>query len=396
MRKPKKISASEIKANRDRLSQLASVAGRFDSFRPATDVLTTIRAVQTIFPQVDLATRVGGWPIERFSLVHGPSNEGKTLFLIGLGLSFLKRGHFFNFIDAEYTTPATWLRAYMGEEYVNHPGFRALRPVTYEQTVDAVRASAEAIGDAKAKGDLDPEVSCLFVVDSLRKLVPKALLAKIMKEAADSEPSKGRRKGSRGIDGLGGRAAQHKAALNAQWLDELIPLLAHTGTAMVVVAREAEDPDAGIFDEGFKVGGGRAIYYDSSLAARIVRAGFITDSKNRVLGERHEVQIRKTKIGKKGDQKRPTALFSTSNGLLVPEGFDSVRDTIELAVQYEVATMAGSFVKWGKKTLGQGFDAAVKKLHSEPELFEEFEREVRATAESKLLDPESTRVEVTE
>jgi len=399
MRKPKQLSADDIGANRDRLAQLATVAERFDSFRPAIDVLTTVRAVRTIFPQVDLATRVGGWPIERFALVHGPSNEGKTLFLIGLGLSFLKLGHFFQFVDAEYTTPSTWLRAYMGEAYLRHPGFRALRPRTYEQTVDAVRASAEAIGDAKAKGTLDPDVSCLYVVDSLRKLVPKALLAKIMKEAADAAPARGkgrRGKGSRGIDGLGGRAAQHKAALNAQWLDELVPLLAQTGTAMVVVAREAEDPDAGIFDEGFKVGGGRAVYYDSSLAARIVRAGFISDANNRVIGERHEVQIRKTKVGKKGDQRRPVAHFSTSNGVLVPEGFDAPRDVIEQALDFEVATLAGSYIKWGKKTLGQGFDAAVKRLHDDPDLAADFERVVRAKAEAEWAEADAGKVEVTE
>jgi hypothetical protein len=397
MRKPKNLSASDTKASRDRLSQMAAVAGRFQSFRPAVDVLTKVRAVPTIFPQIDLATRVGGWPIERFGLVHGPSNEGKTLFLIGLGLSFLMGGHFFNFVDAEFTTPSTWLDLYMGRQYVAHPGFSALRPRTYEQTVDAVRSSAEAIGDAKAHGELDPDVSCLYVVDSLRKLVPKNLLAKIMKESAEAAPKKGkggRGGGARGVDGLGGRAAQHKAALNAQWLDELVPLLAQTGTAMVVVARESEVADAQPWEDDFKVGGGKAIYYDSSLAARIKRASFITDSNKRVLGERHEVTIRKTKVGKKGDVKRPVAHFSTSNGLLVPEGFDSQRDVIEQALDYEVAELAGSRIKWRGKQLGNGFDQATKKLHNDPELYAEFLAEVRAKSEAEW--DASGKVEITE
>lgn len=370
---------------RDELAKMEAVAGRFASFRPAVDVLTEVRAVPTIFPQVDLATRVGGWPIERFCLVHGPSNEGKTMFLIGLGLSFLLGGHFFNFVDAEFTTPRSWLETYMGP-YVKHPGFTALRPRTYEQTVDSVRASAEAIGDAKAKGEIDPDTSCLYVIDSLRKLVPKNLLAKIMKESADAAPVKvkGKRsKSARGVDGLGGRAAQHKAALNAQWLDELIPLLAQTGTSMVVVAREAEDPDAGVFDEGFKVGGGRAIYYDSSLAARVVRAGYVTDANKRVIGERHEVEIRKTKVGKKGDVRRPRANFHTSNGILVPEGFDKPRDLIEMALDFEVAKLAGSSIKWGSRTLGNGFNRAVSRLHKDAELRREFEDAVRVKAEAE-------------
>ena len=50
-----------------------------------------MRAVPTIFPQYDRATRVGGHPIERWTTVHGPSNHGKTTFLHGLGASFLQR-----------------------------------------------------------------------------------------------------------------------------------------------------------------------------------------------------------------------------------------------------------------------------------------------------------------
>lgn len=369
---------------------MAAVAEQFSSWRPAGEVLVPVRAVPTPHPLVDHITRVGGWPIERFALVHGPSNEGKTVFLHGLGLSFLQSGHFYAYIDAEYTTPSDWVTRLMAG-FANHPGFRALRPKTYEATVDAVREFCDVLGNAKATGKLRPDTSALIVVDSLRKLVPAKLLAKLIAEGAEDSPeeegTKRRRKGgARGVDGLGGRAAQHKAALNAAWLDELVPMLAQTGAAMIAVARETDDPDAGQFDEGIKVGGGRAVYYDSSLVIRIAREGWVrekpNDSQSAILGERHMVEVRKTKVGGKSNR-RPRAAFHTSNGAFVPIGFDRPRDVVELAIDLEVITVAGAWLAWGSHKWN-GLQAAVRALHAAPLLCAELEAEARHKFELDL------------
>src|SRR5205814_10673608 len=65
-------------------------------------------AVPTRFIQFDHSTRVGGLPIERFMLMHGPSGLGKTEMAIGLEDSFLERDHFVFHVDSERTTPITW------------------------------------------------------------------------------------------------------------------------------------------------------------------------------------------------------------------------------------------------------------------------------------------------
>ena len=385
---PAPTLTESIADNRDRLDAMAAVGEQFASFRPAIEVLTKVRAVPTIFVQVDYATRVGGWPIERISLVHGPSNEGKTAFCMGLGLSFLMRGHFFHHVDAEYATPEPWVRTLMAE-HAGHPGFRALRPRTYEETADAVRQSCEVLGNAKAKGRLPADTSMLFVIDSLRKLVPKNLLAKIMKECSDEAPAgkDGRKVKGRGLDGAGGRAAQIKAAMNAQWMDELVPMLAQCGAAMVLVARETDDPDAGMYGEGFKVGGGRAAYYESSIVARIVRQGWVREngeSDSAIYGERHKVEIRKTKVGGK-TEKKPVAHFHTSNGALVPAGFDRARDVVTMAIDAGIVDVNGSWVNWEKRKLGQGINAAVKRLDADASLLGDLEAECRTLF--KLDDP---------
>ena len=82
----RKRNASEAS---DRLAALGRVvAARFKGFQPAAEVLTKVRAVPTIFPQFDHATKVGGLPVERFMLVHGPSANGKSTMVLGLIRSF--------------------------------------------------------------------------------------------------------------------------------------------------------------------------------------------------------------------------------------------------------------------------------------------------------------------
>lgn len=296
-----------------------------------------------------------------------------TLLTHGLGLSFLERGHFYAFVDAEFTTPEDWLGTLMGE-YATHPGFVALRPRTFEETVDAVRQFTESVAEAREKGDVDPETSALVVVDSMTKLTPDRLLKTILKEGAEGK------KGS--VDGMGGRGAQYKAALTKAWLDELTPLLAHTRTSMIGITRESGDPDADArdrqFDTAWKLVGGLALTYDASLVVRVTRDSWLYDGseEKRVVGERHRVRIWKTKVGGK-DGKHTDAYVHTSNGVLSPEGFDRARDLAELAIAAGLIEQAGAWFKYGgAKWNGEAKMLAA--LRADPAVWMALESDVRA------------------
>ena len=361
--------------NRDLLDSFGKVASAFKDWKPATEVLVKVTAVPTIFPQYDVATRVMGHPIARFCRVRGPSNEGKTTFNIGLMLSFLKRGHFAGFADAERTTPPEWLHEMMGP-YVNHPAFSALPVKSYEQTVDAVRAYCEGIAEARERGELPDTTSGIICIDSIRKLVPKNLMKELMTKGTKEK----------GVDGFGGRAGQIKAALNAAWCDELVPLLADTRMSMAIIARETDDPDAGMWDEGIKVGGGKAVYYDSSLDIRITRS-FINDEedKKKILGERHRVEIRKTKVGKK-ELKIPVGYFHTSNGVVSPVGFDLARDVLELAKSEGVITLSGSSYRLDGESIGRGENQTLKYLRTNLEVLNDVEIRARQSAADSWVE----------
>jgi RecA/RadA recombinase len=351
-RKHKDTSLSESpKANRDVLGAMLAVSKRFQGFKPATEVLTKVRAHPTVFPLYDRATKVGGHPLERVTLVHGPSNHGKTAFVHGLGLSFLNANDFYAYVDAEYTTPEDWLATLMGQK-ANHPGFVACRPKSFDETVESVRDVVTKIADARTKGELPAETTALIVVDSIQKLVPENLIAKMLK-------------GDSGLDGASGRGAMIKAALNSQWLNELTPLMYHAKASMLFISREYEaavdlskihEPGGG---SEYKVGGGKALIFESSLVSRITRTWVKEGSgkDGRVVGERHEIKITKTKVSGKQD-KYETGYFHTSNGLLVPAGYDKARDVLELALDSGTVQLNGAWLVCD--TLGKKWNGTSK------------------------------------
>jgi recombination protein RecA len=365
-----KLAAAQA-AGRDRLAAMRKIASRFKTLQPAAEALTRVRAVPTIFPQFDVAVGVGGFPIERFSLVHGPSSHGKSKAVLGLCASFLALDHFALYIDAERTTAIDWVETLLGPALAAHPGFLAKRPETYEQTIADVREFCLGIAKAKDEEELPPETSALIVVDSIRKLVPENIWAKIQKDK----------------DGdIGRRSAQIKAAMNANWLDELIPLLEKSGAGMALIARETEDPDADMWSKragtDYKIGGGTGLVYDASLGIRVERAGWVQEgegSERKVYGERHRVTIHKTKVAGRED-KVIKAYFHASNGVLVPEGFDRPRDVLELAERYGVVEKKGSWLVHAGEKIGNGAHKAVVALHGNAEWTARIEAEARAAA----------------
>lgn len=356
----------------ERMRNLEAAAKAFKGFRPASETLMHVRAVPTIFLQYDHATRVGGHPTERITLAHGPSGEGKTYWTLGQAKSFLRVDHPAMLVDAERTTDKAFAKLALGD-HMDHPMFFYERPDTYEDTRARVRLFCNSNGELRAKG----HDSCgLVVVDSIRKLVPKDQWEQITKLATDPD-IKAR-----------DRSAQIKALMNAAWCDELIPLLEQTGCTMIIIARETADPDAkvrpGMNYKPVKTGGGSALYYDASLDVRIERARYVTKETGEklqptVYGERHRITIKKSKIAGK-DDKTTVCYFHTSNGKLVPAGFDPARDTIELAKRFGIVKGTG-WLKWGNHKW-QGEHAAVKKLSATPELLAELQAEVRAEFKS--------------
>lgn len=376
---------SERAARNERFSNLAGVAEEFKNFRPAREVLTVVRAVPTIFPQFDHATKVGGFPIERFTTIHGESASGKTYVSIGVLLSFLMKDMPAMLVDAERTSPMPWLEKVMGD-YAHHPFFRAERPDSYEEAKVQVREFLKLVMKLRKDGKIKPTTSAVVVVDSISKLVPKALWDEVMK-SAKADASRGEK--------IRDRSGQLKALANSTWLHELVPLLEATMTGMLFVARETVDPDAPIPrtmpgrpppPRAKKVGGGIALRYDASLDLETERIGFYgkkgkEGERMTPYGEKYRVSITKTKVAGRGDTFKTSFEFHISNGVMVPEGFDRARDVLDLARRFDIVE-GTNWLKY-KKNRWQGEETALKKLNATPELLAEMEKDCRAFSRTK-------------
>jgi RecA/RadA recombinase len=320
------------------MQALNEVAGDFKGWVQGRKVLTPVSSVPTIFPQFDVATRVRGYPIQRVVLVHGPSNHGKTTFMLGLGRSFLERGHFYFHVDAEMTTPEPWVQENLGQ-MADSPNFLAIRPESFEETAEAVRSAADKLRAMRDSKKIPLETVALFGIDSLQKLVPKDFLTKLLDPKQNKDQN---------IDPLKGRGGMFLAALNTAWMRELIPLLYHCNAGLVLLGRESQNTEkSGMFDRDYKVGGGNAVYYDSSLVCRITRAEWVkrgSGDNERIIGERHAVEITKTKVGHK-DAKITRCYFHTSNGQHIPAGFDRARDVLELGLRAGVLKKDGNAIE---------------------------------------------------
>jgi recombination protein RecA len=354
-----------------RRKALADIASRMKGWRPARQVLRRVKAVPTIFPWLDYASRVSGFPVGRVSVLHGPSSEGKTGCALGLGLSFLRKGHFFGLVDAEFGTPISWLEGLM-EAHADDPLFLAKRPKSYEDTVDSVRELLKAIIEAKESGKV-PDAAGLIVVDSIRKLVPENFMAKIAREGASGKKGVG-------IDGMRGMGAAIKAKMNAEWLDELNPLIYRADVAMLLIGRESQNREAAQSGgQEWKLTGGGALVFDTNgLLMRCerdwVREGPADDQ--RIVGERHDVGIYKSKVAGKPEQVEQWS-FHTSNGAIAPEGFDLARDLVELGIELGAVRISGGWLSFGKQRW-QGKQRAVKRISDDARLREELDRAVRA------------------
>jgi recombination protein RecA len=375
----RRASKADAKVKRKELDRISD---EFKIFRPVRDVITTVRSVPTILCQLDHALGVGGFPFERFSIVHGPAAGGKTSLCLALIRSFLRGDHFAALIDAEYATPIDWVETAVGKDLVDSGRFFALRPESYEQTVEGVREFVTGIASLREKKQIRPETTAIVIVDSIKKLVPADFFEKIMK-------------GEGGLDGAKNRGAQLKARMNGMWLDQLTPLLAKTQTAVVAIAREMEDPDADArarqWGRAYKVQGGSAIEYDSSVAMRAERASWVFEKStpapgDPAIGERIRVTVRRTKISGKEDRSA-VAYFNTSMGTVegIPEGFDIPRDLLEFGSAIGVVEQAGSWYSFEGEKIGNGTLGAVKALHANPDRLRRLEIAVRD--KMKLIEP---------
>lgn len=372
VRKDKGPGLAKAKARAKTVKALDLIGAKLGSWSRPAEVLTTVRAVPTIFPAVDAAMGCNGLPLGRVILVHGPSGKGKSQLVLGFGKSFLEAGHVFGLIEPESTAPVEWVET-LGIDPKN-PRFVASRPTWYEEAVDQTRElllGTKAMREGK-RPSLPRETRSLVVLDAITKLAPKSLLEKMMKDGAEDA----------GVDGMSGSGGRYIAALNAAWMRELTGLLYRTESTFVAVARERVNQNRpGGRGALWEVTGGMSLVFEASIRLRVAYKKPVKVGAT-VVGMKHMVDVLKLKVAD-DTVERVEAFFHTSNGEgTAPAGFDRARDVWELAKETGAVRRVKrknvvSFETWDGEMLGDGDESNIEWLRQDPGAMVTFENEGR-------------------
>ena len=290
---------------------------------------------------LDIALGVGGIPRGRVTEIFGPEGSGKTTLGQHIISEAQKKGGIAAYIDVEHALDPT----YAGNCGVNLDDLLISQPDTGEEALEITEALVRS-------GAVD-----VIVIDSVAALVPRA---EIEGEMGDAHI------------GL-------QARLMSQALRKLTAAIGRSGTAVVFINQLREKVGI-IFGNPEVTPGGRALKFYSSVRLDLRRIETIKQG-NLAVGSRIRAKVVKNKVA--------PPFRSAEFDIMFDSGISREGNIIDLGVTLELIKKAGAFFSYGDVRLGQGRESAKKYLKENPELAQEIEQQVKASAVTTYSFPNS-------
>jgi len=281
---------------------------------------------------LDLALGVGGIPRGRITEIFGPESSGKTTLAQHIIAEAQKHGGMVAYIDAEHALDP----AYAASCGVNVDDLFISQPDTGDQALEITEALVRS-------GAID-----VIVIDSVAALVPRA---EIEGEMGDAHV------------GL-------QARLMSQALRKLAAAIGRSGTAVVFINQLREKVGI-VFGNPEVTPGGRALKFYSSTRIELRRLEAIKQG-NEVVGSRVRAKVVKNKVA--------PPFRSAEFDIMFDHGISREGNLIDLGVAFELIKKAGAFFSYGDIRLGQGREGAKQYLRDNPQLAQEIEERIRASA----------------
>ena len=297
-----------------------------------SSITTTVEAVPTGSLALDLALGVGGIPRGRISEVFGPEASGKTTLGQHILAEAQKLGGMVAYIDVEHAMDPS----YAANCGVNIDDLLISQPDTGEQALEITEALVRS-------GAID-----VIVIDSVAALVPQA---EIEGEMGDAHV------------GL-------QARLMSQALRKLAASISKSGTAVVFINQLREKVGI-IFGNPEVTPGGRALKFYSSVRIDLRRVETIMQG-GEAIGNHVRAKVVKNKVA--------PPFRNAEFDIMFDHGISREGNLIDLGVNLELVKKAGAFFSYGDIRLGQGRENAKQYLSQNPELAQEIEQQIRASA----------------
>jgi recombination protein RecA len=323
------------------IGQIEKRFGKGSIMKLGEATIPQVEAVPSGSLSLDLALGIGGMPRGRIAEVFGPESSGKTTLAQHIIAETQKRGGIAAYIDVEHALDPS----YAQRCGVNVNELLISQPDTGEQALE--------IADALVRsGAVD-----IVVVDSVAALVSQA---EIEGEMGDTHVAL-------------------QARLMSQALRKLAAAIGKTGTAVVFINQLREKVGI-VFGNPEVTPGGRALKFYSSVRIDLRRTDSIKQG-NQITGSHVKARVVKNKVA----PPFRTAEFD----IMFDHGISHEGEIIDLGVEQGLVTKSGAFYSYGDIRLGQGRENAKNYLSQNPELVEEIEQKIRASAvtnQSSLTD----------
>ncbi|MBI2051698.1 recombinase RecA [Candidatus Roizmanbacteria bacterium] len=284
-----------------------------------TPTSAKVDVIRTGILPLDVALGIGGLPRGRIIEIFGPEASGKTTVCLSIIAEAQKEGGAAAFIDAEHALDSTWAKK-IG---VNLDDLLVSQPDTGEQALEIAEALIRS-------GGVD-----LVVVDSVAALVPRT---EIEGEMGDSQI------------GL-------QARLMSQALRKLTGVVSKSKTT-VIFTNQLRLKIGIFFGNPETTPGGLALKFYSSVRFDVRKIETLKKN-NEVYGSRIRVKVVKNKIAPP---------FREAQFTITQEGIDREDAVVDAAIQAQVITKSGAFLKLNDKMLGQGKEQVKERITKDAKL----------------------------
>jgi len=307
----------------------------------ADAIRTRVEAIPTGALSLDLALGIGGIPRGRVTEIFGPEGSGKTTLALHIIAEAQKRGGNSAMIDVEHALDPV----YASSIGVNIEELLISQPDNGEEALEIAEKLVHS-------GAID-----VLVVDSVAALVPRAELEGDMGDAHV---------------GL-------QARLMSQALRKLTASIGRSGTAVIFINQLREKVGI-VFGNPEVTPGGRALKFYSSVRLDLRRTETLKQGTN-AIGTRVRARVVKNKVA----PPFRTAEFD----IMFASGISREGNMLDLGTEMGIIKKAGAFFSYGDTRLGQGKENARDFLAAHPEISQEIEKEVRASAVTGYGDVDS-------
>ena len=327
------MTTEKAKALELAISQIEKRYGKGSLMRlGGAEVATPIATVPTGSLALDLALGVGGIPRGRISEIFGPESSGKTTLAQHIIAEAQRLGGTAAYIDVEHAFDPR----YAGDCGVNVEELLISQPDTGEEALEITEALVRS-------GAVD-----VIALDSVAALVPRA---EIEGEMGDTHV------------GL-------QARLMSQALRKLAAAIGKTGTVVIFINQLREKVGV-VFGNPEVTPGGRALKFYASVRIDLRRTETIMEG-GLPAGNHVKAKVVKNKVA----PPFRTAEFDIMFG----HGISREGNLVDLGVELGLIKKSGAFFSYGDVRLGQGRESSKHYLSQNPEVAQEIEQKIRASA----------------